>query len=742
VKTVFASCLAILLAVSAPAWAQTPPAQPPPAQPPPTPPAEPPADAAEPPIYEEQVIVTASKVEQQLVNAPATVSVITTDVIESSPATNYAELLRSVPGMNLTQTSARDFNLNMRGATSTLATSQLALIDGRSLYLDFFGFVAWDFLPVNPNEVRQIEVIRGPASAVWGANALSGVVNFITKTPRELAGSSFTMGVGTFGREVEDNGAGNGALWYMNGTTAAAVNDRWAYKLSAGWFDQDAMARPVGTIPNSFNTPYPSFANTGTKQPKFDTRFDYDAPDGAYKLTFAAGVAGTEGMIHTGIGPFDMDRGTLLGYGSAKWTKGAQKVQFFTNILNGDANALLSVGLDGQPILFEFNTKTFDIEYGNVTAIGTRNVLSYGGNFRYNAFDLSLAPLGDNRSEGGAYIQDEIFINDYLRWVIGARLDRFSVLDDANFSPRTAVIVKPAPDQAVRFSYNRAFRAPSLINNFLDVGIINQIDLRAINPAFAQAPGGPLYNFPTEAVGYADLIEQQVDAYEVAYTGVIAKRATVTAAFYYNRSQDDILFTQTGRYRALNPPPGWLAKTSPVVGPTVALGILEGIPPACASPVAECTTGGIPSDFSYRNFGKVNDRGIELGVDAAVNRALNVFANYSYQFEPDPDFDISEINLPPTNRFNVGFSYSEGRFLGNLNVNYQDDAYWQDVLDARFHGPTDAFTQVNGAAGFRWFDNKMTTTLKFINLFDAEIQSHVFGDVLRRQVIGELRFQF
>ena len=124
--------------------------------------------------------------------------------------------------------------------------------------------MAWDFLPVNPNEVRQIEVIRGPASAIWGANALSGVVNFITKTPRELAGSSFTIGVGTFGREVNDNGRGNGALWYVNGTHAAAANDRWAYKLSAGWSRprRDGRARK-GRSPTPLNTPYPAFANTG-----------------------------------------------------------------------------------------------------------------------------------------------------------------------------------------------------------------------------------------------------------------------------------------------------------------------------------------------------------------------------------------------------------------------------------------------------------------------------------------------
>ena len=88
----------------------------------------------------------------------------------------------------MTQVSARDVNLTTRGATSTLATSQLALVDGRSVYLDFFGMVMWDLVPTNPNDIRQIEVIRGPASAVWGANAMSGVVNVITRTPARDGG--------------------------------------------------------------------------------------------------------------------------------------------------------------------------------------------------------------------------------------------------------------------------------------------------------------------------------------------------------------------------------------------------------------------------------------------------------------------------------------------------------------------------------------------------------------------------
>ena len=685
---------------------------------------KPPAKPEEQPVYEEQVVVTASKVEQQLVNAPATVSVVSADVIASTPATNYAELFRSVPGVNLSQTSARDFNITMRGAASTLATSTLALLDGRSIYLDFFGFVAWDLLPVNPNELKQIEVIRGPASAVWGANAMNGVVNFISKTPRELNGNSATLTFGTFGRDIDGGQQlGNGTLFGFNATHARAVNDQWAYKISAGGYTSDAFARPTGLIPNNTGTRYPDFANTGTTQPKFDARVDYDAP--SYKLVFSGGYSGTDGIFHTGIGPFDSE-GIGIAYGNMRYSRGGLKFNVFTNQLNGDASGLLAVGTNGRPILFEFDTQTYDVELGNVNTLGSRNVLSYGGNVRFNSFDLSIAPRGDSRTELGFYVQDEIFLTNNVRASIGARVDKFDNIEDPVFSPRVALILKPANDHAFRLSYNKAFRSPSLINNFLDTTIINQLNLGLINPLLA----GQVYNFPVRAVGNESLSEESIDSFEVGYTGVIMSRATVSAAVYFTTNHDEIFFTQVGRYRATAPPPNW---------PLPAV-VLEALPPPCAS--ASCTTGGLPSQFSYLNLGKNKNKGFEVGVDGAVTQGLNVFVNYSYQDEPEPDFAISEINLPPTNRFNAGFNFSQGYFLGNLSVSYVDDAYFQDVLDARFAGATQAYTQVNGAFGVKFLRDKVTTSVKVINLLDEDIQSHVFGDILKRQVIGEIRVGF
>jgi len=674
-----------------------------------------------PPAFEEQVVVTASRVEEQLVNAPAAVSVINSATIQNSPATNIGDLLRTVPGVNVTQVSARDVNINTRGATSTLSTSQLALVDGRSIYLDFYGMVMWDFVPSNPREIKRIEVIRGPASAVWGANAMSGVVNVITKTPRELAaeaGSSLTIGVGGFQRSAQGVDRSAGSLFYVNGSHAQAVNDKVAYKISAGYFTQDALPRPVGAI-NSLGTPYPDYTNEGTSQPKFDARVDYSLADSA-TLTFNGGVSGTEGIIHTGIGPFDIDRGSYLSYFAAKYQKGARRVAFFTNLLTADSTNLLSRGPTGAFLPLGFDTKTFDFEAGDSRAIGTHNALTFGGNFRHNAFDVSLAPNGDDRNEGGAFIQDEVFLGQYVRWVVGGRIDKFSSIEDAVFSPRTTLLLKPDANNSFRVSFNKAFRAPSFINNHLQTSVLNEVNLSPISPALAR------FIFPVAAVGNPDLKEESLTAYEVGYTGalsVLNRRTTITASVYWNKTKDAIFFTPVTFYGPTNPPPTW-----PPVIPPAALGLLP-------TP--------LPSSYTYLNLGEVKDKGFEVGVDAVATRDINVFFNYSYQADPViVGFDPREANSPANNRFNAGFNVSHGRFLGNLDVSYSGSAYWQDVLDLRYAGTTDAYTLVNGAFGVRWAGEKVVTSLKIMNIGNSEVQQHIFGDVLRRQVVGEVRLGF
>ena len=105
-------------------------------------------------------------------------------------------------------------------------------------------------------------------------------------------------------------------------------------------------------------------------------------------------------------------------------------------------------------------------------------------------------------------------------------------------------------------------------------------------------------------------------------------------------------------------------------------------------------------------------------------------------------YDVQVPFVERFNRLNAGFDFSHSRLLGNLSVNHTDSAYWQDVLDVRFAGSTKPYTVVNGAIGVRWAKNKLVTSLKVTNLGNQQVQEHIFGDIVRRQVVGEARVGF
>ena len=699
------------------------------------------------------IVVSASKSDTALIDAPATISLVTSDVLASTPAQNYGDLLRALPGVNVIQLSARDINVTNRQGTSTLTNSQLVLLDDRSIYLDFFGLVLWDFLPSNMSDIRQIEVIRGPASAVWGANALTGVVNVITKTPRQAPGTTVSIQGGFFDRDAGSGvGKGVGKLFGANATVAQAPNSIWSYRVSAGYFNSDPLPRPTGTIPRIQDprdptqfvggASYPSdstgafgtaFENEGTSQPKFDARVDQEISGG--RITYQGGVAGTSGIIHTGIGPFNIQPGSVMGYGKVNYRKDALKVNFFTNLTSAEApNLLLPNPATGQPLQLNFSTQTYDFEVGDAIRAGTRQVFSVGGNVRRNNFDITIAPTAQNRTELGAYAQDEIFF-DKVRLTIGGRVDKFGNLDDPVFSPRLAAVFRPAGEHSVRVSFNRAFRSPSVINNYLDIAIVNPIDLRAVGiaqpfPLVVKAIGSRL---PLGSTPQADLKEESITAYEVAYTGSLPGGTTLGAAFYVNDRDENINFVQLANnadpYTAANPPPGWP------------------LPPAVLTLLASRAIFLPRTAFTYLNLGPVREKGIELSLDQRINTEWSAFANYSYQADPtvvdsSTPFPASELALPPNNRFNVGFNMSTRRLLASGSVNYTDRAFWADVLSSPFHGFTDAYTLVNGSFGVKFPATKMTALVKVNNLLNKDIQQHVFGDIVKRSVVGELRFEY
>lgn len=717
---------------------------------------------------EEVVVVTASKVETTLINAPVTISVITPDKIASSPAQNYGDLLRSVPGLNVIQMSARDINITTRQSTNTLANTQLTLLDGRSIYLDFFGLVLWDYVPSNMDDIKQIEVVRGPASAIWGANALTGVVNIITKSPREAVGdkkgvSTLTLSGGIFDRDAGAlAGEGQGTNFGAQASVSRAPSDKISYRIAAGYFNSEALPRPSGTVPvvpdprqpgrNVGGGTYPDYENQGTSQPKFDARLDQELGNGG-RITYSAGVAGTEGIVHSGIGPFDLQSGSFLGYGRVAYAKGGFKLSGFANLLDSEAPNLLTADLQGNPVELNFNTKTFDVEVGHTTVVAGKHILTFGGNARRNTFDISIAPNAEDRTELGAYFQDEIFF-DKFRFVLGGRVDKFGNIDDPVFSPRISAMFKPAPEHAFRVSFNKAFRSPSVINNFADfqfslvefpLGAVCQVNplLCASNPAIARQTLrlGPRF------LGNPDLKEDSLTAYEVGYTGTFGGKTTVSASFYINDTDDNINFiasplviSQSGLspalyppiYTSSNPPPGWP------------------FPPIVVDVLRPAVFGQIPATVTYLNLGPIRNRGVELSLDHQFTNEVGFSVNYSWQDDPevlDADSDqipypADEIALPATNRVNASLNVNTRRVMGSVGVNYSDEAFWSDVLTSAYAGYTDSYALVNATLGVKWNDGRITTAVKVNNVFNEEIQQHNFGDILKRSITGELRFKF
>ena len=720
--------------------------------------------------YSETVVVSASRIEQEIVNAPAAITVLDVEQIEGQASGNFADLVRLAPGVNVTQLSNRDFNVTSRAASGTLATSQLVLVDGRSVYQDFFGFVAWDLISVGLEDLERVEVVNGPASAVWGANAMSGVVNLITRAPRDSEGTTLDLRFGRFDRTVPGGGDQDpGSLLSGTLTHARAVSDTLAYRVSASFTQQNAFARPQGEIPNDSGTLYPPVAGIDSRLPKLDVRVDWDAPDRSSGLRVSGGYAGTQGILHSGLGPLDVLPGARMGYGRVQYLRDSMEFGAFVNSSAANFDLLLVQGPGGSKISSHLRSNTYDLSFKDTRFLGSRQILSYGGNARFITMDFGIAPLGDARNEQGFYLNDEIFFGDRVRWIVGGRADRISTVDRFIFSPRTTLMLKPTPEHSFRFSYGRAFRAPSLTNSYLQVEVTTaaEFDLR---PAFrgflpwltipdSALPAPVNYRVPFVSRGSLALEPETLTNWEVGWAGALTDRIGGSAAFYLSNTRNVIDFTDTEFWSATNVPAGWreaFAETSAFVA-RLAGTLPPGTLPDSVGAVGEDAGALIPllgaladvqlpAVFTYVNRESIRNRGLELGLHAELADEVHGYVNYSWQDDPDAtgysEAEVAEIPQPAKHRVNAGLNAGIGALNLGVTASYQGRAFWTDVLTSDYHGWTEPFTMVNTSLSFDLLEGKLRPGVRVVNLLNQNIQQHIFGDVLKRQIIGQLRFRF
>ncbi|HXY39366.1 MAG TPA: TonB-dependent receptor, partial [Vicinamibacteria bacterium] len=571
---------------------------------------------------------------------------------------------------------------------------------------------------------------------------------------------------------------------------SGVANDTWSYKLSAGYLNVDPYSRPLGSVPLGCHplgvnpcrdasgnpvpggiptggAPYPkdqngggNFANSGTSQPRANLRVDQDLKAGG-RVTYEGGYAGTEGIIHSGIGPFDIQSGSYMAYGRVLYTRGSLRLSAFGNFVDATAPNLLETDpATLKAVVLGFKTQTYDLEVGNSTVLAGKHVLTYGGNYRRNNFDITLAPDAQDRNEGGAYLQEEFFVQKF-RLAAGARVDKYSNINHAVFSPRVSVMFKPTPEQSIRASYNRAFRSPSVINNYLDQDIFSPtpVDLRplaAALPALAPLIPSEPFLLTVNTFGNPTLKEQHVDAFELAYTGTLGGKTTLGAAVYQNRLNNDLNFTYLlptpenpqglpglEYYSPTNPAKGVGVETgTSITLSPILMGVLAQLPPPYG-PIL------LPSKVAtYLNLGPLRYRGFEASVQHRVNGEWSLFGNYSWQDTPKVltaaadqiQYPINEVTVPAKNRFNLGVTYNSRRFLGDLNLSYSDKAFWNDVLNEPYWGYTNSYTMLNATFGVKLADGKLGISLRGTNLLNQDIQQHIYGDLIRRSVVAELRY--
>lgn len=632
--------------------------------------------------FADTIVVTGSRTPESLRVSPVAITVVRAAAIETSPATNYADLLRGVPGVNAIQLSARDVQLATRTASGRTARTTLALLDGRSVYQDYFGMVLWDLMPVGFDEIRQVEVLRGPGSALWGANALTGVINVITKSPREMAGTRGHIGLG-------------GQRTRQAGLLHAGGGGHMAYKLSASYFGQDHWDRPE-MLPDG--TPLPPYANRGTDQFKADARVDFEGRGGRWRVD--GGMASSGGLMLVAVGPFEA-KPLRQGYGSVEYVRGTTRMSAGLTAHTARYAGLLSDSTTS------IDSQSLQIDATSTRQAGTRHLLTYGGTLKASHFDLNFVPDLHRRTELGLYLADDFFVSDRVRIAAGTRVDWFDSFG-VFASPRVGLRIEPADGHTFRATYNRAYVAPSPVENGMYFPSTTVLPL----------PTGP-YDLPILSLGDPDLAPQTIVAIEGGYTGAIGTRLTVGASVFRQRTSGLINLLVSEQYSPLDPPAGWPLPPA----------LLAGLP--------------LPKTLTWTGIGRLREWGAELSADATPAPGVTATVSYSYQGDPDLEGDDGQpapfvVNRPPRHRTAAAASLSRGRALGSLSVASTGRALWTDVL--AYTGYTERFTQVNAMAGVRFQGGRVSWVVRGTNLANSRVQQHLFGDIIGRRLITELRF--
>jgi len=445
-------------------------------------------------------VTSASKKEQKLSQVPAALFVITQEDIRRSAATNIPDLLRMVPGMDVAQMNANTWAISARGLNSEFAGELLVLVDGRTAYTPLFAGVNWDTLDVPLEDIERIEVIRGPGGAVWGANAVNGVINIITKKAADTLGMLLTAGGGTHTQEL--------GMVQLGGN----INADTSYRIFTRYF-------------NNGHFPDLNGANAQDNWHLLHGGFRVDSsPSKEDSLTVQGDLyTGGQGnvVVHSILSPPDnvtFDRLTSLSGGNilGRWNHS------FSNRSDVTAQFYFDRYTRSGPQVREARN-TFDFDFQHHLALGNRQDLIWGAGYRHSAdqtigtIDEAFVPADWAGELFTLFVQDQIALkSDRVFLYAGTKLEN-SYFAGFDLQPSVRLAWTPSKGRTLWGAVSRATRTPSR----------RDVNLSAV---LAALPG------PAEVLllGNPNLQAEHVLVYEVGYRAQPAAAMSIDVAAFFN----------------------------------------------------------------------------------------------------------------------------------------------------------------------------------------------------------------
>ncbi len=461
-------------------------------------------------------VITVSRTESTVGQSPAAVSILTQEDIERSGATTIPELFRMVPGLHVARIDGNKWAIASRGFNNRFSRNLLVQIDGRSVYNPQAPGVVWDTVDYPLEDIERIEVIRGPGASVWGANAVNGVINIVTKSAKDTQGGLVSAGGGT-----EERGFGT----FRYG--AKLANDLF-FRLYGKGFDRDKQLSPVGDPNDQWWG-----ASTGVRLDWTPSEHDTLTFDGGYARS-VTGVKDRIAMSSTNsAGLFAPDlpqvETTDNGHLMATWSRR----------LDADSSWRVQAYWDrwqrAAPLhLRDTHFDTYDLDFQHNRPLGTRQKLVWGLGYRYVDADLP-----DSQSDGGfsrqwldntpymqvfsGFVQDEIaLVEDRLGLTLGTKLEHNS-FTQFEVQPSTRLLWTPTKRQSVWGAVSRALRTPGFTEN--DALLATPRPFPALRPA-------------ARLVANRGMKPEEVWAYELGYRIQAAATLSVDTALFYNVHDD------------------------------------------------------------------------------------------------------------------------------------------------------------------------------------------------------------